>query len=158
MPLFSLQVFSFFSLLRGFFAILLVNYFYVQQKQSHGRALSKRCLMYLAKFIRKHLCRSRFFRWSCRIETCNFIKRRLRHWCFRVNFAKQFFFSRKSSNVDVRPGYKYALASQVLVAKVNCWKKIQKAINFNLETSGKKNVIVFIGVLRTQSNIYDGAF
>ena len=35
---------------------------------------------------------------------------------------------------------------------------IKKAINFNLETSGKKLVVVFRGVFRTQSNIDDEAF
>ena len=37
---------------------------------------------------------------SCRIETCNFIKNRLRHRCFLVNFAKKK--SLKNSIVDVR--------------------------------------------------------
>ena len=38
---------------------------------------------------------------------------------------------------------------QVLVGKVKLWKKIQKVINFEVETSGKKIVIVFRGVFRT---------
>ena len=37
-------------------------------------------------------------------------------------------------------------------------KKIQKVTNFNLQTSGKKFFIVFRGVFKSQSNIYDGAF
>ena len=47
---------------------------------------------------------------------------------------------------------------QVLVGKVNGWKKNQKVINFNSETSRKSFVILFRGVFRTQSNIYDRAF
>ena len=31
-------------------------------------------------------------------------------------------------------------------------------MNFNLEASRKNNFIVFRGIFRTQSNIYDGAF
>ena len=31
-------------------------------------------------------------------------------------------------------------------------------MNFNWETSRKKIVIIFRGVFRTQSNVYDGAF
>ena len=37
-------------------------------------------------------------------------------------------------------------------------KKNLKIINFNLETPGKKFVIVIRGVFKTQSNIYNGAF
>ena len=37
-------------------------------------------------------------------------------------------------------------------------KKNVKIINFTLETSGKRNVIVFRGIFRTQSNIYDRTF
>ena len=109
--IFSYKCFNFFSLLREFFAILLLKYFSAEQKQSHGGVLSKRFLKYLAKFIRKHLCWSPLFQSSCRIENCNFIKKRLRHRCFLLNFAKESFFSQKSSIVDVRPGCKYALAS-----------------------------------------------
>ena len=47
---------------------------------------------------------------------------------------------------------------RVLVGKISRWKKIQKVINFKVETSGKKVVIIFRGIFRTQSNIYDGAF
>ena len=35
---------------------------------------------------------------------------------------------------------------------------MQKLINFNLETSGKKFVIVFRDVFKTLSNTYDGGF
>ena len=31
-------------------------------------------------------------------------------------------------------------------------------MTFNFETSGKKFAMVFTGVFKTQSNIYDGAF
>ena len=37
-------------------------------------------------------------------------------------------------------------------------KKNVKIINFPLETSRKRNVIVFRGIFRTQSNIYNKAF
>ena len=37
-------------------------------------------------------------------------------------------------------------------------KRNQKLINFKVETSGKKIIIVFRGVFRTQLNIQDGAF
>ena len=94
----KIKCFYFFSLLSGFFAILLVKYFSVEQKQSHEGVLSKRCLKYLLKFIRKHLCWSPFFESSCRMETCNFIEKRLRHRCFflwilqqrKTFFAKKF--------------------------------------------------------------------
>ena len=36
----------------------------------------------------KYLCQSLFFKWSCRLESCGFIKKRLWHRCFPVNFAK----------------------------------------------------------------------
>ena len=93
----KIKCFYFFSLLSGFFAILLVKYFSVEQKQSHEGVLSKRCLTYLLKFIRKHLCWSPFFESSCRMETCNFIKKKLWHRCFFVNFAtKKNIFSEKA--------------------------------------------------------------
>ena len=107
----KIKCFHFFSLLRRFFAILLVKYFSVEQKQSHEGVQSKRCLKYLPKFIRKHLCWSPFFESSCRMKTCNFIKKRLWHRCFFCEFCnKEKHFLRKSSIADVWPGYKYALA------------------------------------------------
>ena len=54
-------------------------------------------------------------------------------------------------------GSKYALAGGI-GSKSESVKKIEKVIDFNLETPGKKIVIVFRSVFRTQSNIYDGAF
>ena len=86
---FFTSVSIFFSLLRGFFAILSITYFSVEQKQSHEGVLSKKCLKYLLKFIRKHLCWSPFFESSCRMETCNFIKKRLRHRCFLCEFCNK---------------------------------------------------------------------
>ena len=115
---FSYKVFLFFSFLREFFTILLVKYFFVKQKQSPECVLYKRRLKYLAKFIRKHLYWSPFFWWSCRVETYNFIKKRIGHRCFPVSFEKKKK-SRKSSIADVWLDSKY---------------------------------------IRTQSNIYDGAF
>ena len=41
-----------------------------------------------AKFTRKHICQAPFFKTCCRHKTCNFIKKRLRHTCFPLNFAK----------------------------------------------------------------------
>ena len=75
--------------------------------------VKKACLKYLAKSIRKHLWWSSVFQWSCRIETCKFIKERLRHRCFLVNIAKKKKKKKlqKSSIVDVRLSSKYTLAS-----------------------------------------------
>ena len=50
---------------------------------------------YLAKFIKKRLCQSPFIQWSCRIKTCNFIKKRLRHKRFPVNFSKKSFLAKE---------------------------------------------------------------
>ena len=79
--------FLFFLFFRGLFTILLAEYFSVEQKQSPGGVLQKRRLKYLTEFIRKHLRRSLFFEQRCSIETCNFIKKRLRLRCFALNFA-----------------------------------------------------------------------
>ena len=60
MSLFFLPVVSNFFF-RGFLTLLLVKYFPLEQKQSPGGGLSKRCLKYLTKFIRKHLYQRLFF-------------------------------------------------------------------------------------------------
>ena len=39
-------------------------------------------------FTRKHLCWSLFFNKVTGLRYCNFIKKRLQHWFFSVNFAK----------------------------------------------------------------------
>ena len=57
----------------------------------------------------------------------------------------------KNSIVDVLLGSKYALAS-VRYLQEKKLKKIQKVINFKVETSGKKFVIVFRGAFKTLSN------
>ena len=44
----------------------------------------KGVLRYFTKFTRKYLCQSLFLQ----PEPCNFIKKRLRHRCFPVNFVK----------------------------------------------------------------------
>ena len=45
----------------------------------------KGVLRNLAKFTGKHLCQSLFFN---KVEACNFIKKRLWHRCFPMNFVK----------------------------------------------------------------------
>ena len=93
-----------------------------------------------------------------RPATLYFINMRLQHRCFLVNFGEKNI-SRKSSIVECLTGFSMRLSLwQVLAGKVNRWKKIEKVINFILETPEKFFFIVFRGVFRTQSNIYDGAF
>ena len=67
-----------------------------------------------------------------------------------MNFAKKIF-SEKAPLPNVRLGSKYVLASgRYWKGKLIVDKK--KVINFNLETSGKKIVIVLRGIFRTQPN------
>ena len=51
------------------------------QKQSPEVFCKKGVLKNFANFTGKHLC------WSL-LQTCNFVKKRLQHWCFPVKFAK----------------------------------------------------------------------
>ena len=46
-----------------------------RQKAPSGCSIKKAALEYFAKLTGKHLCRSPFFKWSCRPEICNFIKK-----------------------------------------------------------------------------------
>ena len=86
---FSHQLFLFFfSFFRGLLTIVLVKYFSVEQKESLGGVLWKRCLKYLLELIKKHLYQSLFLKKSCRIQTCNFVEKRLPHRYFTVSFAK----------------------------------------------------------------------
>ena len=51
-------------------------------RSSHrGGSVKKGVLKNFANFTGKHLC------WSL-LQACNFIKKRLQHWCFPVKFAK----------------------------------------------------------------------
>ena len=51
-------------------------------RSSHERcSIRKGVLKNFANFTGKHLC------WSL-LQTCNFIKKRLQHWCFPVKLAK----------------------------------------------------------------------
>ena len=74
-----------------------------------------------------------------------------------MSFAKKNFFSEKRSIVDVWLGSKYPLTSGwYWWGKLIVENKSKNLINFNLEMSGKKIVMVFRGVFRTKSNIYGG--
>ena len=58
-------------------------------RSSHrGCSVTKGIIRNFAKFTGKHLSQSLFFYKAAGLETCNFIKKRLRHRCFPVNFAK----------------------------------------------------------------------
>ena len=58
-------------------------------RSSHRSCSVRRgVLRNFAKFTRKHMCQAPFFKKCCRQKTCNFIKKRLRHMCFPLNFAK----------------------------------------------------------------------
>ena len=58
-------------------------------RSSHrGCSVTKGIIRNFAKFTGKHLSQSLFFYNAAGLETCNFIKKRLRHRCFPVNFAK----------------------------------------------------------------------
>ena len=46
------------------------------------------CMRNLAKFAGKHLCQSLFFNKVVGLQICNFIKKKLWHGCFPVNFAR----------------------------------------------------------------------
>ena len=91
-----------------------------------------------------------------RIETVTLLKRDSGRSVFLSILQNKF--SQKNSIVDVRLGSKYALASDRYWQEKLIVEKNQKVINFKVETSGKKIVIVFRGVIRTLSNIYNGAF
>ena len=51
-------------------------------------SMKKRVLRNFAKFTGKRLCQSLFFNKVAGLQACNFIKKRLRHKCFSVNFAQ----------------------------------------------------------------------
>ena len=120
--------FHFFSFLREFFSFLEVF-----------------CLKYLAKFIRKHPCWRPFFQWHCRIDLQLYL--RLLHRCFLMN-------SHKKLHYRCLTGFQVGLRLwQVLVGKINHWKKIEKVINFNLETS-EKNLLSYSKVYLEPSRTF----
>ena len=72
---------------------------------------------------------------------CNFVKKRLQHRCFLMNFAKKKYFSRKSSIVDVRLGSKYTLPScRYWQEKLIAEKKIKKSLTLKWKLQEKKIV------------------
>ena len=59
---------------------------HILDRSSHRRcSVRKDVLRNIAKFTGKHLCQGLFMSGP---KDCNFIKKRLWHWCFPVNFAK----------------------------------------------------------------------
>ena len=67
-------------------SLLLVLY-----RRSHQRCSIKRgVLNFFSKFTGKYVCQSLFFNKAAglRLQPCNFIKKRLWHRCFPVNFVK----------------------------------------------------------------------
>ena len=58
-------------------------------RSSHRRcSVKKGVLRSFAKFTRKHLCQSLFFNEVADLRPATLLKKRLRHRCFPVNFAK----------------------------------------------------------------------
>ena len=57
-------------------------------KQSPRDVVQKGVLRDFAKFSWKHLCRSLFFNKVVGLKPATFLKKKLRHTCFHVNFAK----------------------------------------------------------------------
>ena len=58
------------------------------QKQSFAHILQKRCSSKFREFHRKIPVLKFLFNKVAGLKTCNFIKKRLQHRCFRVKFAK----------------------------------------------------------------------
>ena len=59
-----------------------------EARSSHRRyPVKKGVLKNFANFTAKHLCWS-IFLIKRRLQACNFVKKRLQHWCFPVKFAK----------------------------------------------------------------------
>ena len=59
---------------------------HILDRNSHRRcSVRKDVLRNFAKFTGKHLCQGLFMSGP---KDCNFIKKRLWHWCFPLNFAK----------------------------------------------------------------------
>ena len=92
--------------------------------------------------------------WSSRIETCNFIMKRLRNWCFPRSFAK-FLITHILQNIDVRKIYSFEniymefLATVYLVKKRLTWCLLNKqkkctSLNEVSETLGiyKKTILL----------------
>ena len=50
--------------------------------------MQKGVLRNFTKFTGKHLCQSLFFNKAAGLRPTTLFKKRLWHWCFRVNFAK----------------------------------------------------------------------
>ena len=67
----------------------------INRSQTHGTRSSRRTcsikigvLKAFAKFTRKHLCQSLFFNKVTDLRPATLLKKRLRHKCFPLNFAK----------------------------------------------------------------------
>ena len=72
----------------------ILNYIYgktevINNRTSHQRcSMKKSVLRIFAKFTGKHLCQSLFFNKVAGLRPAIFLKKRLWHRCFPVNFAK----------------------------------------------------------------------
>ena len=59
-----------------------------RSRSSHRRCSVKELILKISQISQKNTCVEVFILWSCESKTYKFIKKRLQHRCFPVNFAK----------------------------------------------------------------------
>ena len=96
---YSTKVFTFIYLLTNYVNYLIDNFLFLSETNCISNNCQDKNIIYrssrpevfcrkgvlrnIAKFAGKHPCRSLFFN-----KAAGLLKKRLRHWCFLVNFAK----------------------------------------------------------------------